>query len=123
MSSSLRPSAVIPTELADGLDELGARTDWAALGVALHRVLAGDRNREQLLAGLDDIETAILTTVLDRLNDLGQETLTSAVTIDGAVALRRRASSPWPKAAKQVPQAPWRTIINRASEACCVASG
>lgn len=56
-----------PTELADGLDKLGATTDWAALVVALRRVLAGDRDREQLLAGLNDIDTAILTAVLDGL--------------------------------------------------------
>lgn len=58
-------------ELADFLDELGATTDattnWAALVAALRRVLAGDRDREQLLAGLDEVDTAILTAVLDRL--------------------------------------------------------
>ncbi len=56
-----------PTELADHLDERGATTDWAALVAALRRVLAGDRDREHLLAGLDDIDTAIVTAVLDRL--------------------------------------------------------
>lgn len=35
-----------------------ATTDWAALVTALRRVLAGDRGREFLLAGLDDIGTA-----------------------------------------------------------------
>lgn len=55
------------TELADALDEFGVTTDWAALVAALRRVLAGDRDREQLLVGLDDIHTAILTAVLDRL--------------------------------------------------------
>lgn len=54
-----------PTELADHLDELGATTDWAAVVAALRRVLAGDR--DQLLAGLDDIDTAILAAVLDRV--------------------------------------------------------
>lgn len=63
-----------PAELADALDELGAATDWDALVAALRRVLAGDRDREQLLAGLDDIDTAILTAVLDRLpTSLGQD--------------------------------------------------
>ncbi len=60
-------SGYIPTELADYLDKLGATTVWTALAAALRRVLAGDRNREQLLAGLDDVNTAILTAVLDRL--------------------------------------------------------
>jgi len=63
-----------PTDLADLLNQLGDSTDWAALIAALHRVLAGDRDREQLLAGLDDIDTAILTATLDRLaTDHGQD--------------------------------------------------
>ncbi|MGH3899786.1 MAG: hypothetical protein ACRDTA_16385 [Pseudonocardiaceae bacterium] len=57
----------IPAELTDDLDELGATPDWAVLAAALHRVLTGDRDREQLFAGLDDAATVILTTVLDRL--------------------------------------------------------
>ncbi|MGH4001598.1 MAG: hypothetical protein ACRDTJ_29520, partial [Pseudonocardiaceae bacterium] len=56
-----------PTELTTTLDELGASTDWTALISALRQVLAGHRDRAQLLTGLDDIDTAILTTVLDRL--------------------------------------------------------
>jgi hypothetical protein len=64
----LRPPAVTPpTELTNTLDEFGASTDWAALITALRQVLAGVRDRTQLLTGLDDIDTAILTTVLDRL--------------------------------------------------------
>jgi len=63
-----------PTELTDRLDRLDDSTDWAALVAALRRVLAGDRDREQLLAGLDDIDTAILTATLDRLaTDHGQD--------------------------------------------------
>jgi hypothetical protein len=58
----------IPPELADSLDYLGNTPGWAALVTALRRVLAGDRDREHLLAGLDDTETAILTTILDRLS-------------------------------------------------------
>ncbi|MGH3930039.1 MAG: hypothetical protein ACRDTF_08700, partial [Pseudonocardiaceae bacterium] len=54
-------------ELADLLDDI-ATTDWAALVAALKRVLTGDRSREFLLAGLDDIGTAILTATLDRLS-------------------------------------------------------
>jgi hypothetical protein len=57
----------IPAELIDALDELGANTDWVALVTALRQVLAGARDRVQLLAGLDDIDIAILTTVLERL--------------------------------------------------------
>ena len=63
-----------PPELADGLNQIGDNTDWAALAAALRRVLAGDRDREQLLAGLDDVDTAILAATLDRLPpDLGQD--------------------------------------------------
>lgn len=72
--AAVATSGHTPTELADHLDELGATTDWAALVAALRRVLAGDRDREQLLAGLDDVDTVILTAVLDRFaNHLGQD--------------------------------------------------
>ncbi|MGQ0776735.1 MAG: hypothetical protein ACT4NY_20325 [Pseudonocardiales bacterium] len=56
-----------PHELTELLDDI-ATTDWAALVTALRRVLAGDRSRELLLAGLDDIGTAILTATLDQLS-------------------------------------------------------
>ncbi|HEU0089880.1 MAG TPA: AAA family ATPase [Pseudonocardiaceae bacterium] len=56
----------IPAELTDLLDEL-ATTDWVALVAALRRVLAGERGREHLLAGLDHIGTAILAATLDHL--------------------------------------------------------
>ncbi|MGH4017420.1 MAG: hypothetical protein ACRDSL_26550 [Pseudonocardiaceae bacterium] len=55
-----------PTELTDLLDDI-ATTDWAALVAALRRVLAGDRHREQLITGLDDLGAAILTATLERL--------------------------------------------------------
>ncbi|MDQ3153755.1 MAG: hypothetical protein M3R63_19265 [Actinomycetota bacterium] len=63
-----------PTDLADVLNQLGDSTDWAALVAALRRVLAGDRDREQLLVGLDEVGIAILTATLDRLStDHGQD--------------------------------------------------
>jgi tetratricopeptide (TPR) repeat protein len=74
-------SGHIPVELADHLDELGATTSWATVVAALRRVLAGDRDLEQLLAGLDDIDTAILTAVLNRLPHRAGP-MTSAATID-----------------------------------------
>lgn len=55
-----------PLQLTDLLDDI-ATTDWVALVVVLRRVLAGDRGRE-LLAGLDNLGTAILTATLDRLS-------------------------------------------------------
>ena len=48
------PSGYTPAGLAEVLDELGVTTDWAAL----RRVLAGNRDREQIPTGLDDIDTA-----------------------------------------------------------------
>jgi len=57
-----------PPELANGLNQIGDNTDWAALAAALRRVLAGDRDREQLIAGLDEVDTAILTATLDRFS-------------------------------------------------------
>jgi len=63
-----------PTDLAESLNQLGDSADWAALVAALGRVLAGDRDREQLLDGLDEVGTAILTATLDRLStDHGQD--------------------------------------------------
>ncbi|MGH3719867.1 MAG: hypothetical protein ACRDRI_13720 [Pseudonocardiaceae bacterium] len=57
-----------PAELVDTLDELGATSHCAPLATALRQILAGHRDREQLRAGLDDVDTAILTATLDRLN-------------------------------------------------------
>ncbi len=56
-----------PTELTDLLEDI-ATTDWVALVATLRRVLAGDRGRELLLAGLDNIGAAILTATLDQLS-------------------------------------------------------
>jgi len=74
VTAAATTTGTTPTDLADTLDQLGATTDWAALGVALRRVLAGNRDHEQLLAGLGDVDTAILTATLDRLStDPGQD--------------------------------------------------
>jgi tetratricopeptide (TPR) repeat protein len=47
------------------MDETG---DWAALAGVLRRVLSGERG-EQLLVGLDQVDTAIMTVLLGRLDD------------------------------------------------------
>ncbi|MGH3773971.1 MAG: hypothetical protein ACRDRW_21705 [Pseudonocardiaceae bacterium] len=57
-----------PTELIDTLNELGATTHRAPLAAVLRQILASHRDREQLRAGLDDVDIAILTATLDRLN-------------------------------------------------------
>lgn len=63
-----------PTELTEALDQLGASPDWVTLVAALRRVLAGERDHDRLIAGLDDVDTAILTATLDRLpTDPGEE--------------------------------------------------
>src|SRR5215472_4550763 len=54
-------------ELAPVLDELGQTGDWATLAGALRRILDGERG-DDLLTGLDGIDTAIATEVLARLS-------------------------------------------------------
>ncbi|WP_346619588.1 AAA family ATPase [Blastococcus montanus] len=49
------------------LDRLADTEDWAALTGALRRILAGERDPETLLAGLDAVDTAITTRLLDAL--------------------------------------------------------
>jgi hypothetical protein len=56
-----------PTELDALLDDLGGSKDWTSLVSALRRVLAGERGRDRLETGLDEIDTAILAATLDRL--------------------------------------------------------
>jgi tetratricopeptide (TPR) repeat protein len=50
------------------LAELDTTSDWAALAGVLRRVLAGERG-QQLLQGLDEVDTAIVADVLRRLQD------------------------------------------------------
>jgi CHAT domain len=54
-------------ELEPVLAELDKATDWAALALVLRRVLAGERG-EELLDGLDETDTAIMTVLLGRLD-------------------------------------------------------
>jgi tetratricopeptide (TPR) repeat protein len=60
------------TEARAGLEpllaELDKTSDWAALAAVLRRVLVGERG-EQLLQGLDEVDTAIIAEVLRRLQD------------------------------------------------------
>ncbi|HET9658148.1 MAG TPA: hypothetical protein VFP72_22535 [Kineosporiaceae bacterium] len=56
-----------PAELTDLLTQLAETNDWADLAARIGRVLTGDRDRETLVAGLDPVDTAILTVILDRL--------------------------------------------------------
>ncbi|SFN88966.1 AAA ATPase domain-containing protein [Geodermatophilus obscurus] len=49
------------------LDGLADNPDWAALAGALRRVMAGERAPDTLLPGLNPIDTAIVTRLLDAL--------------------------------------------------------
>jgi hypothetical protein len=49
------------------LTRFAGTSDWANLAAALRRVLAGERDLDQLATGLDPIDTAILTRALDAL--------------------------------------------------------
>ncbi len=59
--------------LAQLLDQLAATDDLAALVGVWRRILAGDRDRAALTAGLDPIDSAIVTRTLDALSGPGQE--------------------------------------------------
>src|SRR5207245_165359 len=54
-------------EVTEFLDGLADDSDWAALAGVLRRVLDGERDPEALLAGLDAVDTAIVTRLLDAL--------------------------------------------------------
>jgi tetratricopeptide (TPR) repeat protein len=58
----------VPREQTELLDQLATTQDWNQLVTRIGRVLAGDRNRDALLNGLDPVDTAILTAILDRLS-------------------------------------------------------
>jgi hypothetical protein len=49
------------------LKEFADTEDWAALTAVLRRVVAGERDPDTLLPGLDPIETTITTRLLDAL--------------------------------------------------------
>ena len=57
------------------LTELEVNRSWGALVGVLRRIIAGERDADQLLAGLDPIDTAIATRTLDAL--AGQVELTA----------------------------------------------
>src|SRR5690606_31943285 len=56
-------------DVDDLLDHLATTDAWQALAGALRQILAGERDREALLAGLHPVDTAIVRTTLDRLSD------------------------------------------------------
>ena len=62
------------TAIDELLTSLADTADWATLADVLRRILAGERDPDQLLPGLDPIDTAIVTRALDAL--AGRITLT-----------------------------------------------
>jgi hypothetical protein len=54
------------TQITVALDELADNADWAALVPVLRRIISGDYNHA-LLNGLDEIDTAIATALLNRV--------------------------------------------------------
>ena len=61
------------------LDQIADDKNWSALVHVLRRILAGDRDREQLTAGLDAIGTAIVERALDAITGRIQLTISSAI--------------------------------------------
>ena len=53
-------------ELLPYLDEMASDQNWAALAGVLRRILGGERG-EELVGGLDSIDTAIVREVLGRI--------------------------------------------------------
>ena len=59
-----RPAA---ESLAPNLAELTESQDWAALVAAIQCVIDGERDEASLLSGLEPIDTAILSRILQSL--------------------------------------------------------
>lgn len=59
----------MPEDLGQALDRLGRTEDWGALVGVLRRIMAGERDAAALLSGLDPVDTAIVTTVLEQLGE------------------------------------------------------
>jgi tetratricopeptide (TPR) repeat protein len=58
----------VAAELTSFLDRLAGTDDWAALAAIVGRIVNGERDRAQLLAGLDAYDTAITSAILDELD-------------------------------------------------------
>jgi hypothetical protein len=54
-------------DLAEFLDEQAKQPDWTSLVALLRRILAGERDEDALLTGLDPVDTAIARETLGRL--------------------------------------------------------
>jgi hypothetical protein len=54
-------------QIEQALTGLAERAEWRALAAALTRVVAGERDREALVAGLDPVDTALVDLALEAL--------------------------------------------------------
>jgi hypothetical protein len=61
------PSTPPDPQLEQLLTTLAGRPDWSDLAGVLRRILTGERDPNTLLAGLDPIDTAVVTATLERL--------------------------------------------------------
>ncbi len=59
-------------QLAPVVAGLAGEQDWAALADRLRRILAGERG-PALAGGLDPTDTAVITAILDQLDQLDQQ--------------------------------------------------
>ncbi len=75
--------APVPADLDAFLDQMGDTDDWRALVAVLRRILAGERDPERLLPGLDATDTLIVGEVL---RGLGVETGTPPLLEPGAAS-------------------------------------
>jgi hypothetical protein len=66
-TAAVDPSTPPNQQLEQLLTTLADQPDWTDLAGVLRRILAGERDPNTLLSGLDPIDTAIVTATLDRL--------------------------------------------------------
>ncbi len=65
--ATIQGDEVARSQLLPLLDQLSSSGDWRSLAAALQRVLAGERDRDVLLPGLDATDQSILAATLDAL--------------------------------------------------------
>ncbi|MBW7884473.1 MAG: hypothetical protein H3C34_17905 [Caldilineaceae bacterium] len=67
MVAACRGDNTAAGQLTPLLDQLAQTADWQALAAVFRRVLAGERDAEALLDGLDKTDTIIVTALLQAL--------------------------------------------------------
>jgi tetratricopeptide (TPR) repeat protein len=67
VAAACRGNADAAAQVAPFLEQLAGQEDWRALAAVLRRILAGERDPQALLPGLDDVDTLIAGDVLREL--------------------------------------------------------